>query len=475
MIFNGIDLSSHFRIKNIVGRNYADYQWNLIDVPGMDGVHLGGGRRPPRYIDVYTAIYGKDRAEIRKKIDMLNGIFAVESPVPIIFPDEPDRTYFGVIEMTDDQGDRFFRSDGSFTILCPDPYKYGPELEATFPSDAVTVTNNGTAPAKPIYEMEVNEPTTFAAISNGEETMMIGRQATVEEQEVEPMTTILRDTMQNTVGWTTGVNVDSNRIVTGEMDSNGEYFYAKSFGTGLEGQYHGPALRTSLSETLQDFRAESLVRFSNGIGEVGRLEFQVLDASNNLVARFGLYDNSPSRPITRFSARAGDSAQGQQITDTEATYWQNWTNFFGLIRIERRGNQWQAYATLIDPITWRYHTSHLSPILTTNYGNAEIAQIQIHMTTYTASWGTYEPVYMRVEDLWVRRINDVEGVPIIANPGDLIVFDMNEKLILINGEPRKDLKQFGAEYFPLKPGVNHLVAMPENAFTTKVRFREPYR
>jgi len=56
------------------------------------------------------------------------------------------------VEMPDEESNDLI---GNIFFYCSDPYKYGPELEATFPSDAVTVTNNGTAPAKPIFELDV--------------------------------------------------------------------------------------------------------------------------------------------------------------------------------------------------------------------------------------------------------------------------------------------------------------------------------
>ena len=469
MIFNGIDLSSHFRIKNIVGRNYADYQWNLIDVPGMDGVHLGGGRRPPRYIDVYTAIYGKDRAEIRKKIDVLNGIFAVESPVPIIFPDEPDRTYFGVIEMTDDQGDRFFRSDGSFTILCPDPYKYGPELEATFPSDAVTVTNNGTAPAKPVFELEVNESTTFAMINNGDDYIMVGRPIEEGEIPTESYDRIADLPLSTLVGWSplTAGTVLPGGLVGGQMRTTGNSFEAETFGTNPNG-WVGPAVKTSFSETLQNFSIDITVTSRNTQGVTGKLQALLLDSADNVVATMSLMDGTVGMPKNSAVFTVGNKTIMNEAGDFDRAY----NNETVHLNLSRTGRSIVAYAykqtgsVRTGRIRRTYRDEQMEH-------QAPIASIIL----YIAKYKNYDAFPMSFNRLIADKnyLPSELEIPYIAEPGDKIIIDHEKNLITINGEPSNHLKNFGGNFFKLQPGNNNIGVFPQETFDTKISYREPFK
>src|SRR5690625_2612572 len=258
IIFNGVNLVDEFTddtdgsyliINEVSGRGIIGKVNNLIEVPYMDGAYTLGSRIPVRRIEVTLTLKGNSFGDLRKKIEKLNSIFDTRNDeVPIKFTDELDRVYYGKIDSSDYILEVSHVSKYHLTIICSDPYKYGPEKEFSFETDYFNIENKGTAESEPVFELEVKEPITFAMLQNQfDEYNMIGRPANVDEIAQERFTTILRDTMQNTVGWTTGVNVDSNRIVTGEMKSNGEYFYADSFGTGLEGQYHGPVLRRKLS------------------------------------------------------------------------------------------------------------------------------------------------------------------------------------------------------------------------------------
>src|SRR5699024_11040181 len=84
----------------------------------------------------------------------------------------------------------------------------------------------------------------------------------------------------------------------------------------------------------------------------------------------------------------------------------------------------------------------------------------------------------------VPRINPIEGkelkevkedqTPYILNEREVVTFDHSDEGVLINGEPRNDLKHFGGKFFPLHKGYNTIITHPNDAFDTKVSFREQY-
>src|SRR5690606_14129515 len=112
--------------------------------------------------------------------------------------------YYAVVQNTVSDYEKFVRQRrGIIEFLVLDGFGYGPEHEVTFPSDVVTLTNEGTAEADPIFELEVQEPVTFAMIQNqDEEYMMIGKPADVDMTIVNPKTQLLYENGETIGEWT---------------------------------------------------------------------------------------------------------------------------------------------------------------------------------------------------------------------------------------------------------------------------------
>ncbi|MGY3718879.1 distal tail protein Dit, partial [Sutcliffiella cohnii] len=110
--------------------------------------------------------------------------------------------------------------------------------------------------------------------------------------------------MSTTTGWTTHNSVDGG-VVAGEIVSSNGFFRPNSFGEGTS--WHGPALKTSLSQALKDFRVEAEIEFLNtGGNKRGRVEIYLLDTQSRAIAKLALKD---SWSIARAwgEARAGDN------------------------------------------------------------------------------------------------------------------------------------------------------------------------
>src|SRR5690606_6031952 len=82
----------------------------------------------------------------------------------------------------------------------------------------------------------------------------------------------------------------------------------------------------------------------------------------------------------------------------------------------------------------------------------------------------------RILRLIVDKINHQEGVPIVAHAGDVVTFDHVDNLILLNGQDITREKAFIGEYFAINPGLNTLVAEPEESIgNINVRWRNRWR
>jgi predicted phage tail component-like protein len=447
---------------------------SLLYVAGMPGAYIESSETGVLYITQPVGFVVEDDVDALNKVDELASWLLTSEPVPLTFSDEPNRTYYAKIDGTIEEFRKFVNQRrGTITFICPDPYKYGPELEATFPSDVTNVTVNGTAPTKPVFELEVLAPITFAMIQNQlGEYMMIGRTVNVEDSEpFSKYELVFNANGSNLTGWTTGTTVDGG-VVDGTMGTTGTRFEASSYGAGT--RWHGPAIKHSLPEVLTDFRMNAFVSLFNAQPDrVGRVEIYLLDANNYEVGKIAMKDIESFQALAWGSARAGEAGSGQSLIDEYGDTPGNWNDFSGIMRLEREGNIWRAYFAIVDAATGKHHTRRsVEWIDTENKYNRTVAQVQIHM----AQFGSKPTVVGGVNYINIFKINPPsEGVPYIADVGDIITFDHKDKLILINGEPRKDLKQFGATYFDLQPDDNQLVTMPSDSFNVKATYREAYK
>lgn len=476
MIFNGIEKDYLITLHGRRRSAWAPVSRNLITVPGMAGAYLSHTDIQARVITVPVLVKAKNISDLQKiKEDMAEWLIHDE-PKELIFKDEPDRVYYALVDGELELDEIFSTGQGEITFICPDPYKYGDEVIVEFPSDIVTVTNEGTAEADPVFELEVLEPVTFAMIQNQDEDyMMIGRPVNVEEIAFEREELIMHNNMSSTVGWTEGDQVDIGDV-SGTMVSDGSKFVVSDFGSQSELKWYGPALKTSLPEPLQNFRVDVLVENFNSINGVGRVEIYLLDINNNIIAKNSIGDAWETMKRNRTTAYVRSLTNEhyliRQSELTGDTQFELWNDFDGMLRLQRDGDRWMSYIAKIRPDG----THHARETRWFTDGAREfqqpVAQIQVHIGRF----GDFPVTQMGIDDLKVYKINDPSEnqIPYIAHEGDVITFDHKNEDILLNGEPRKDLKNFGATFFKLKRGNNQLIVHPDS-FNTRLKYRKRFK
>src|SRR5690625_3909523 len=477
MRFNNVKMPSWFRIIDIYGRNISTQNLDLVPVPGMNGAHLNDVTTPPRYLEVRARIDASDREELSDRIDEINAIFDVQEPVPIVFPDEPDMTYYGVPEISADEGRKVFFARNTITFVCPDPYKYGPEQTAIFPSDLVVVENKGSSEAFPVFEMTVKAPITFAMIQNHlEEALLMGEPADDDIQVVDTRTSVLYENgstldqwqhTQNTDMVNDDVNIDS---MDGKMGTDNAGIRADSYGTARNRQ-RGPAIFRELDEPIQDFEMETTFDIlSNREIENFRMMIYFNDENMNPIGQFGIKDNTKNYKRRRPIAQVGEHNQNVIIGDSSWTNdnARNTTLFY--FRMKREGQrfafyvgEWQSQRHIR---TWEEEFIDVN-----NEYQGRLKYITLFIGTYQ---DRVTPSRLRINSVEVFELKSVEEdqTPYIAYPGDKIIFDMKSEEILINGEDAMTEKAFASEFFSLKKGYNTIGVLPENSLDTTVRFRE---
>jgi len=460
---------------------WAPRSLNLLTVPRKPGAYLQGVETSVREIEVPIGLVAKNIGDLQKLKEDLAGWLVTDEPKELIFEDEPDRVYYAIVDETPDFEEIVRIGQGTIRFICPDPYKYGTEKEAIFPSDVVSLNYNGTAPGDPVFELEATQPVTFAMIQNqNEEYMMIGKPADAEQTTVNTRTLILDERGETLDTWSSSpTQIDAvDAVVTGSFGTDGVGITVASYGTGEN--WHGPALIKEVPVT-QDFEVEMLCEAqTNRVNETFRIEFYLFDESMNVIGKMNIWDNSIDLYRIEAEGRYGPFVDTfvHYVISGKNYQFRNWDYYRGVIRMRREGNTFEFYTARINDKGTHYYTLKLPYVDSAGEYLGRLKYVQIHIGTFgsTGYPGQLGGSFARINRIRAYALQKAtaDQTPYIAYPGDVITFDHITKDILINGESRKDLKDFGARFFKLQKGQNTFVVMPSNSLAVRTRFRERF-
>ena len=485
-LFNDINLdkaltdgNGSFITLTVYGRNNYAQQIKTFEVPGLDGVvEQNEPRAEPREITVKFKIQDKDSSSLQERLNSLRSLLQ-GAKKRLVFTDESAYFYatFADLELPEEESNNLV---GTITFLCSDPKKYSlTERNLLFPADIVTVENNGTAEALPIFELEATQKTTFAMVSNqDDEYNLVGQPADDDVQVVDTRKSVLYENGSTIDTWSTAsLDMLDNHFVKnigGTMTSDGAGIRADGYGTG--DKLHGPAVYKEI-EPIQDFEIETTFDIiSRREVENFRMGINFLDENMNMLGTIAIKDNSRTYkrrvPLARYGPyRGSGSKNGYLIGDNQKNDKAREITLFYL-RAKRQGKRFDFY---IGEWQNQKHVRYWSGTYN-DVNNLYQGKLK-YITLYIAKWGDRpNPARLRINSVEVFELARVteDHTPYILYPGDILEFDHIEKDIRLNGESRKDLKNFGASFFTLKKGENMLVVTPENSFRTRVKFRERY-
>lgn len=481
LIFNGIEKDY---IVPLTGRRrsaWAPISRNLITVTGMPGAHLSHTDVQVRVITVPVLVKAENISDLQKVKENMAEWLVHDEPKELIFKDEQDRVYYAVVDGELELDEIFSTGRGEITFICPDPYKYGPEKTVEPETDEFIVENEGAAETYPIITLTAKEPTTFAMVSNGEEYMMVGRPYEIGETPVEKYPQVRRYNTDSLTGWahmTQGYLIDDE--VSGGTVSNSNIvvdngrFTAGSYGSSAIGWY-GPAIRTSLPESIQDFSVVLGARAANDGKGTGKVMAIFLDEDDRIVFSIGLINSRKGTKNMRVLARLNDghNIRRRRIFDYYGDSGANSTDFSNKslnIRLRREGNKFTAK-------TWQVrdgvqHTVYEESIID---DNPDFQRPIRQVVLFFAKYGNNPVFPMYISGLRVSKSNALteEEIPYIAMPDDEIIFDHKTGDCYVNGESVPF--DFGADFFTLKKGVNNLAVLPEDTFDVSIKYRERFK
>ncbi|KMN56366.1 phage tail family protein [Bacillus velezensis] len=148
--FNGISKPFFHATVDTERPMWAPIEWDMVEIPGRPGAYPKQKKVKARPLSVSVVIKGVDDME-KAKEEVAEWLVTDEAK-PLIFSDEPDRTYFAVIDGEGQLDDVFKYGKGTITFICPDPYKHGKESVFSLSTGITTISSAGSAPTYPIIE-----------------------------------------------------------------------------------------------------------------------------------------------------------------------------------------------------------------------------------------------------------------------------------------------------------------------------------
>ncbi|KAF0822507.1 distal tail protein Dit [Cytobacillus firmus] len=451
---------------------FAPLRRNLVTVPGMPGAYLESTDTEIRIIQQPVFIEGKDKYDLRKLEEDLAAWLITDKPAELIFPDEPDRVYYAVVDGSLDIEDIARFGKGTITFICPDPYKYGGRLISSInPAEPAVLVNEGSAPTKPIFRFSILQPTTFIDIISDDDYMSIGQPVGVNDPPFNPRTRRFNDEMKTTVGWGEAFIQPDGGAKVGAMTilGSGEEFGATDYGSGSA--WHGPMLQKTFDPCSDYFiRVRFNVR-TNKSNQRARGEMYLLTTNGNQIGKI-------SAVIRDTSMRATIEVRLQN--GLKVHYPVNRINafekgFYGFVSILKEGSKFTFDIGVERDTGYGFEVTHKE----THYFDDINGDYQLPLSgvvAHVSNWNTAPlPYRARLRSVVVEQVNQGEGIPYIVQPGDEVIIDFKREVILINDEPRTDLKDFGANYFSLPPGENVIVLNPPDAFDAEVEWRDCYK
>ncbi|MGK8828732.1 distal tail protein Dit [Bacillus paranthracis] len=469
---------------------WAPLKRDFLSVPGYPGARLLNTQTEMRVLSIPVGIIVPDGSDLEIIKEEIADWLITDQPTELTFDVEPNRTYLAVVDDSFDPDEFVTLGIGTIKFICPMPYKLGkvqthPFVQSWSTEITSYFTNKGSVEAPALIEMTVKKPSTFLDVWFGKYPLernyfRIGYPLTVEETTVQERERVLWDEMASPIGWTPVTGQVEEMKGTGSFKSRDGYaLYCEDYGQ--EKGFHGAIAKKSIpGGPLQDFEMETWVTLkSKSIGEMGRVEVLLLDDASNIVARINMSDLYWDAEITKAYMRIGNAGTPNSIrklVDTSGAHPNTFNQFYGRLRIARRGKEWTVYVarfrdgTEIDDasIVERWIDETGNPMT-----ERKIAQVMIAV----CKWDNNQPVdVMQIDDLKIWKVNKVPSntKPYIFDAGDKVIIDTEKSLVTINGKDAINIKDIFSEFPKIIRGDNRIDIMPPDV-TATISYRERYR
>lgn len=427
-----------------------DVKRNVQEVAGMHGSYLMQTAVGDRRIEFDVYFEGTSLADAVTGARALAAWLYSTEPLELTLSDESGVVYYAQLDgATNLEAITAFRS-GTLVFVCSDPFAYATSATTTAITDgANTVANAGGLESYPVIDVTIaTASTTFVEVANETtgEYVRVGMPAEGSDTPSEPIVLDWHDDC-SVMDWTERevceggeANLSTDPVNPMVMDTGGASFspFLESGNDGTGTGWHGPTVSRALSAPLTDFKVEALIYLDNtdAVGQMGRIELYLLDASLNVIGKMGVIDAWNSMAQVKFYAAAGP-AGAHYITNGLPSQVRGWNDLLpGKIAISRvqtgaSSFKWSCYIgkKLADgTYGWQQTKSWVDAAGA--YG-ADLAHVAIHVGAYGSAT---VPTRAEVSEVWVSEFGDTgfSQLTYIGRVGDVFRFDMRQGVVLLD-------------------------------------------
>ncbi|MFA4885455.1 MAG: distal tail protein Dit [Desulfotomaculaceae bacterium] len=172
--FNGVSSTTHLIENKVHHTILAPLTSRNLKVPGRAGVYDFGVSTGAREIVIDVTIKGTSQADLRTKVRTIASWLFQDDLKPMVFSDEPDKTYYARVAGSTDLEQIVAVGQGAITFICPDPFAEGASVTQTFASGAA-ITNNGTAKIFPIFTVNFTGAASSFKVMKGTQQVYVNK------------------------------------------------------------------------------------------------------------------------------------------------------------------------------------------------------------------------------------------------------------------------------------------------------------
>lgn len=436
-----------------------------LEVQGRRGSYLFGTRKESKEISIDITIMADNDNDLWLKVEWLAGWLDQGKELPLLFNDEPERTYMAVFTPGSGDMDQLAQmGSGQLTFFCPDPLKYGLHYNYSVGNAAnlITLTNRGNADMHPLYTINFTKQQNYFALLSPDGFIQYGNPAAIEQTPVLPLERVFYDQMNDLAPWTaSGITLDYGEAAGTMRVDSGHRFQVADWGDSDDNAaaWHGPVLKRSLPQPLQDFRATFFIELYSDRLAMGRVELWFLSTTGAIVARMLLWDRYPGGEMNTGHIVAGPVYDTTDIVRSPGPVEHMWDDFIGRLTLRREGNDWRASITKTDAQMRDIAKTQVYNRVIHNGDLDQISQVQIAIRKY----GKTPAPSASIREVIIEKINQVnvaaDETPALFQPGDRLEIDTNTGAGWLNGQYFNEFLDPGSRFFPIVPGITDLKAL----------------
>lgn len=483
--FGGVQVPSFVIVEKVGFSVLPESQARTLEVPMKSGAYFINKKYGIRTFTVDIAIKADSSGKLMFRADDFATWLNHSQPQELIFRDKPNIKYFAVVSNAVDLS-KFGRiGKGTITFICYDPFGHGTERTYEFnPTDTEPklFINSGNAETAPLLEMTFKENVSEFGIVGGDRSLYFGSPVDVTTQTPKNLNPkLINDNFQQSTGWTQGESIEDGQIY-GTLYSNGQSIRQSQgsdgqydYGTGILNKWHGGTLSKSIGKQISDYTVEATIGMQKAVNaHVGRIEVYFLDVNGNKIGRIALVDGSNKTYNPVFHARAGGTNDGKMVAKTTSTtITKKLRDFYGVLRMTKKGKKWTAYIAQVNPTTYVHQKIYEASWTDTGnrYSSSKLAGVQIHLGAYH-SYTAIKTMYfgsIRVIEHITPTVNEVD---VIFEKDDILTIDNATGAVLKNGEPYFDYLTPDSKFIKFKTGANGLAVTDPVIKNGKVVYKE---